>query len=260
MSSVPLRADGLVLHRGGRRVLDGVSLQLQAGQWLAIVGPNGAGKSSLLSALTGLLPVSAGDVELQGRRLGDWPARERGRRVAWLAQQGQAEGDIAAIDVVRLGRLPQQGLLGAHDAADEAAVQRAMADTACTALAERRLNELSGGERQRVLLARALAVEAPVLLLDEPTTHLDAPHQRAVLQVLAGRAGCGVAAAAVLHDLTQALTAHRVLVLAQGRVQALAEPADPALHRCLVDVFDGAVGIAPLHLDGAPRWVAYPRL
>ena len=255
-----LQARSVLLHRGGRRVLDGVSLDLQAGQWLAIVGPNGAGKSSLLSVLAGLLAADAGEVELLGRPLSGWPPRERAQRLAWLAQQGQADGDIAAIDVVRLGRLPRQGLLGAPDADDEAAVKRAMAATACTAFALRRLNELSGGERQRVLLARALAVEAPVLLLDEPTTHLDAPHQRAVLQVLAGRAGCGVAAAAVLHDLTQALTAHRVLVLADGRVAAVGDPADPALHRCLVEVFGGAVGIERVSFDGRDRWVALPRL
>lgn len=255
-----LAAQGLALDRGGRRVLDGVSLELQAGEWLAIVGPNGAGKSSLLSALAGLLPPAAGQVQLLGRPLSDWSARERAQRLAWLAQQGQAEGEIPALDVVRLGRLPRQGLLGAPDAGDEAAVRRAMAETECTDFAARSLSALSGGERQRVLLARALAVEAPVMLLDEPTSHLDAPHQRAVLQVLARRAAQGTAAAAVLHDLTHALTAHRVLVLAQGRVRALAEPADPALHRCLGDVFDGAVAVERLRIDGHERWVAVPRL
>jgi iron complex transport system ATP-binding protein len=256
----PLAAQGLVLQRGGRRVLDGVSLQLRAGEWMAIVGPNGAGKSSLLLALAGLLPLQAGQVQLMDRPLGDWPARERAARLAWLAQQGQAEGEIPALEVVRLGRLPRQGLLGTPDADDEAAVRRAMADTESTPFAARALGALSGGERQRVLLARALAVEAPVLLLDEPTAHLDAPHQRAVLRVLAGRAGCGVAAAAVLHDLTQALTAHRVLVLADGRVQAVAPPDDPELHRCLADVFEGAIAIERLQLDGVERWVAVPRL
>lgn len=256
----PLAARGLLLDRGGRRVLHGVSVELRAGEWLAIVGPNGAGKSSLLAALAGLLPLAGGQVQLQGRPLADWSPRERASRLAWLAQQGQAEGEIPAAEVVRLGRLPRQGLLGAPNADDEAAVQRALADTEAGPFAARPLAALSGGERQRVLLARALAVEAPVLLLDEPTTHLDAPHQRAVLRVLAGRAGCGVAAAAVLHDLTQALTAHRVLVLADGRVQACAAPGDAALHRCLAEVFDGAIAIERLALDGRERWVAVPRL
>ena len=255
-----LQARSVLLHRGGRRVLDGVSLDLQAGQWLAIVGPNGAGKSSLLSVLAGLLAADAGEVELLGRPLSGWPPRERAQRLAWLAQQGQADGDIAAIDVVRLGRLPRQGLLGAPDADDEAAVQRAMAATACTAFALRRLNELSGGERQRVLLARALAVEAPVLLLDEPTAHLDAPHQRAVLQGLAARARAGGAAVAVMHDLTQALSADRVLVLAAGQVRGLGAPHDPALRDSVMQVFDHAIGIERLQFDGRERWVAVPRL
>jgi iron complex transport system ATP-binding protein len=258
--TAPLAAEGLVVCRGTRRVVDGVSLELRAGEWLAIVGPNGAGKSSLLAALAGLLPAAAGQVRLFGRPLAAWTARERASRLAWLAQAGQADGEIPARDVVRLGRLPRQGLLGAPDAADEAAVQRAIDDTECGAFAARPLGALSGGERQRVLLARALAVEAPVLLLDEPTTHLDAPHQRAVLRVLAGRAGCGVAAAAVMHDLTQALAADRVLVLAEGRVRACASPADPALQRCLAEVFGGAIAIERLALEGRERHVAVPRL
>lgn len=261
MSGVWLAARDLVVERGGRRVVDGVSLTLAAGEWLAVVGPNGAGKSSLLAALAGLLPLAGGTVELAGRPLAAWSARERAVRLAWLAQQGEAEGEIPALEVVRLGRLPRQGLLGAPDAGDEAAVRRALAETEATAFAARPLATLSGGERQRVLLARALAVEAPVLLLDEPTAHLDAPHQRAVLRVLRARAAAGgFAAAAVLHDLTQALAAPRVLVLQQGRVQACGASDDPALHRALEAVFDDAITVQPVAVDGQRRFVALPRL
>ena len=200
-------------------------------------------------------------MQLQGRAIGDWPARDRAQRLAWLSQQGEAEGDIAVRDVVRLGRLPRHGLFGAPGANDEAAVDRAMAETECTAYAERRLNDLSGGERQRVLLARALAVEAPVLLLDEPTTHLDAPHQRALLRGLASRARGGTAVVAVLHDLTLALTADRVVVLQRGHVAADGAPADVHLQRALVEVFDGAFSIESFHpASGPQRWVAVPTL
>jgi iron complex transport system ATP-binding protein len=260
MSGAPLQAQSLVVSLGGRRVVDGVSLTLRAGEWVAVVGPNGAGKSTLLQLLAGLRTADAGQVQLQGRDMAEWPARERAQQLAWLSQQGEAEGHIAVRDVVRLGRLPHQGLFGAPDAADEAAVDQAMAETECSAFGQRRLSELSGGERQRVLLARALAVQAPVLLLDEPTTHLDAPHQRSLLRGLALRAQAGVAVAAVMHDPTLALTADRVLVMDRGRLCADGRPADADLRAALVRVFDNAFSIEGLALDGRARWVAVPRL
>jgi iron complex transport system ATP-binding protein len=258
-ATLPLRAEGLRLRLGAIPAVDDVSLSLHLGQWAAIVGPNGAGKSTLLSLLAGLRRPDAGEVFLQGRALSTLPARERARGLAWLAQQGEAEGEIAGRDVVRLGRLPRHGLFGAADAADEAAVDRALAETEATAFADRRLSELSGGERQRVLLARALAVDAPVLLLDEPTTHLDAPHQRALLRGLAARARSGVAVAAVLHDLTLALAADRVLVMARGRLQADGPPADAGLRAMIEHVFDQAISIEPIPTAAGPRWVAVPR-
>ncbi len=259
-TAVPLQAEGLRLRLGANQAVDGVSIRLHAGQWAAIVGPNGAGKSTLLSLLAGLRAPDAGQVHLQGRSLATLPARERARGLAWLSQQGESEGEIAARDVVRLGRLPRHGLFGAPDAADEAAVDRALAETEATAFAARRLSELSGGERQRVLLARALAVEAPVLLLDEPTTHLDAPHQRALLRGLAARARNGAAVAAVLHDLTLALAADRVLVMAAGRIKADGPPADAALRAALIHVFDHAFSIEAVATAAGPRWVAVPAL
>lgn len=257
---VPLQARGLSLRLGSRRVVDALSLDLRAKEWAAVVGPNGAGKSSLLQLLAGLRPADAGQVHLQGRLLEAWSPRERAQRLAWLAQQGEAEGDIAARDVVRLARLPRHGLLGAPDAADEAAVSAAMQETACAEFAARRLNELSGGERQRVLLARALAVGAPVLLLDEPTTHLDAPHQRDLVRSLVVRARGGAAVLAVLHDLNLALAADRLLVMDQGRLVADGPPSDAALRAALVAVFGGAFSIEGLNTPGGPRWVALPAL
>ena len=255
-----LQADGLGLTLGGRRVVDQVSLALAPGQWAALVGPNGAGKSSLLSLLAGLKLPDAGRVLLDGRPLADWPARQRGQRLAWLSQQGEAEGDLAGADVVGLGRLPHQGLFGAPSATDLAAVQAAMAETASTTFAQRRLSAMSGGERQRVLLARALAVQAPVLLLDEPTTHLDAPHQRALVRSLVQRARAGGAVLAVLHDLNLALAADRLLVLHQGRLVADGPPADAAVRQRLVAVFDDAFSIEALATASGPRWVAVPAL
>ena len=262
LGELALAADGLVWRRGGRRVVDDVSVALERGRWVAIVGPNGAGKSSLLSLLAGLETPDAGEVRLFGRALAAWPARERARALAWMAQQHEAEGELAVRDVVRLGRLPHHGLVGVPGAADEAAVDAALAETEAQAFAARRFNELSGGERQRVLLARALAVEAPVLLLDEPTAHLDLPHQRALVQSVERRARAGCAVAVVLHDLTLALAADRVWLLSRGRLVADAAADDPVLHVALQAVFDEAFVIEPVAAlpGGRLRHVVRPRL
>lgn len=255
-----VQAEALMALRGGRRVLDAVSLTLHAGQWTAIVGPNGAGKSTLLTLLAGLHRPDAGRVRLFGAPIQQWSPRERAMRLAWLSQHGEAEGEISVRDVVRIGRLPRHGLFGALDAGDEAAVDAALAETECMDLAARRLSELSGGERQRALLARVLAVQAPVLLLDEPTTHLDAPHQRSLLRSLAARARAGAAVAAVLHDLTLALAADRLLVIAAGRLHADGSPDDARVREALIDVFGRAFSIERVVSDGQTRWVVLPAL
>lgn len=254
----PLSGEGLVVALDRVPVLHGVSLSLQAGQWCAIVGPNGAGKSTLLRALAGLVPLRQGHVRLMGRTLSDWPQRERAQRLAWLAQQqGDSAQELSVRDVVALGRLPHLGLLGTPRSADLQAVQDAMRCTECEPWSERRMGALSGGERQRALLARALAVQAPVLLLDEPTTHLDPPHQVALLRLLDRLVHeRGLAVAAVLHDLSLALQADRLLVLDQGRVCAQGTPNDPGVREALEGVFQHAIRIA--RLDG--DWVAVPRM
>jgi len=255
-----LEAAGLAAARGPRRVLENISLTLRAGEWTAIVGPNGAGKSTLLGLLAGLLRPAAGSIRLYGRPLQAWNLRARACQLAWLAQHGEAEGEIPVRDVVRIGRLPRHGLFGAITVEDENAVDSALAEMECSALAERRLDELSGGERQRVLLARALAVEAPILLLDEPTTHLDAPHQRTLIRSLRQRVRAGATAVTVLHDLTLALAADRLLVLADGCIQADGPPADPTVRRQLTKVFGDAFRIAGVDDGHELRWVVLPAL
>jgi len=258
-------------HRiGAQRVVDDLSIDVHAGQWIALVGPNGAGKSTLLSLMAGVLPASSGSVVCGGRELSQWAPRERARRIAWLAQAGDADGDISVRDVALLGRLPHHGLFGSPDANDHAIAVAAMVDSEVDHLGARKLSELSGGERQRALLARALAVQAPILLLDEPTAHLDAPHQRTLVRTLRRRVAAGVAAVTVLHDLTLALQADRVVVMVGGRLQAQGTPDDPALRDALESAFDHAFAIRALaltlgagsaaSLDSAhgPRWIAVP--
>jgi len=250
-----LRASAISVSLGGARVLDGVSLDVQPG-WTAIVGPNGAGKSTLLRVLAGLRAPDAGEVQLDDRPVGAWTPRERARRIAWLTQQGSTTGDLTAREIVLLGRLPHLGVVGAPGAADQAAVDRAMEEAECAVWRDRRPQQLSGGERQRVLLARALAVEAPLLLLDEPTTHLDPPHQAALARLFRRRAAAGTTVLSVLHDLSLALVADRLVLLAEGRVRAQGATGDPALHAALVDAFQGAIRIERV----AGRWIAFPHL
>jgi iron complex transport system ATP-binding protein len=251
-SGASLRADSLRVALGGAPVLHGVSVDFDVG-WTAIVGPNGAGKSTLLRALAGLVPVGGGAVDLDGRPLVQWSARERGQRMAWLAQQGEGSGELTVRDVVRLGRLPHRGLFAAITPADEAIVDDAMQACECSAWQHRRLTELSGGERQRALLARALAVQAPILLLDEPTTHLDPPHQVAVVRLLR-RLARRHTVVTVLHDLPLALQADRLLVMDRGQVVGQGAHDAPDLHAALIAVFHHALRIVRM----GRRFIAVP--
>jgi iron complex transport system ATP-binding protein len=250
-----LVARDVSVQLGSTHALREVTFSVTPG-WTAIVGPNGAGKSTLLRALAGLQPLAAGEVTLDGRALAAWPARDRARAIAWLDQQGETTGELTVRQVVHLGRLPGLGLFSSPTATDEARVDRAMADAECTALQQRRLHELSGGERQRVLLARAFAVDAPLLLLDEPTTHLDPPHQVVLVRLIERQVAAGVTVVSVLHDLSLALLADRVVVMNAGRVHAEGARDDRALHAALVDVFGGAIRVERL----SARWIAVPNL
>jgi iron complex transport system ATP-binding protein len=254
-----IEAQHLSFDRAGHPVLDDVSLTFRGGQWTAIVGPNGAGKSTLVSLLAGLLRAARGSVHLNSRPIGSWGVGERARLLTWLGQAAGSEGDIAAREIVRLGRLPHYGLLGTPSAADEAAVTAALDETEALAFAPRRLNELSGGERQRVLLARAFAADAPLLMLDEPTVHLDAPHQRRLIRSLRERARRGYGVLSVLHDVTLALAADRLVVLADGKLRADGSPQDQAVRDTLVAVFEHAFTIE--RIGGARAgWAAIPNL
>jgi iron complex transport system ATP-binding protein len=250
-----LRVEGVSVALGSTQALREVSLAFAPG-WTAIVGPNGAGKSTLLRVLAGLQPVDAGTVDFDERPLAAMRARERATRIAWLAQQGEASGELSVRQVVHLGRLARLGLFTAPSALDEARVDAAMQEAECAAWQQRRLHELSGGERQRVLLARALAVDAPWLLLDEPTTHLDPPHQVALVRLVRRQVDAGTTVVSVLHDLSLALLADTLVVMQGGRVRAQGTRDDPQLHAALREVFDDAIRIERF----GSRWIAIPHV
>jgi iron complex transport system ATP-binding protein len=205
---------------GGRLVLRDVGLQLATGEQVALIGANGSGKSTLLRVLSGLLRPIAGDVELFGRPIGSWDRGELARWVTVLPQGMELPSGFRVSEVVALGRIPHARSWFGTSAEDEAAVARALSDAGADDLAGRPVDELSGGERQRVLVALALAQEPRLLLLDEPTAHLDVAHQLALIQLLERlRETRGLTVLAVLHDLN--LVAHfadRALILDAGHL------------------------------------------
>lgn len=254
MNPPALACRDLRVRLGERDVLHGIDLALPAARWTAVAGPNGAGKTTLLKALAQLLPAR-GEVTLLGKPAPAWPPRERARSLAWLGQGEAGAEDLRAHDVVMLGRLPHQDWLGAPSIDDQAAVRAAMEETQSWDWRERPLGELSGGERQRVLLARALAVQAPLLLMDEPLTHLDPPHQADWLGVVRRHVGRGGTAVSVLHEVAMALQADDLLLLRDGRIAHHGACSDPATHRALEAVFDHRLQV---HAVGE-RWVALPK-
>ena len=253
--NIAIGADGISASIGKCSILHGVTLQLPAGRWTSIVGPNGAGKSTLLRALAGLMPCS-GSVHLLGRPLAQWHRGERARALSWLGQNEVAADDLTVYDVAMLGRLPHQPWLSAPSEADHAAVEQALRATQAWDWRHRALGQLSGGERQRVLLARLLAVQAQVLLMDEPLANLDPPHQSDWLLLVRALVAQGQTVVSVLHEVSLALQADDMVVMAAGRVLHHGACGDAATHAALEQVFDHRIHVR--QLEG--MWMALPRL
>ena len=203
----------------GNLILDGLVFDAPAGRVTALLGPNGAGKSTLLRAIAGIRRPAAGTVEFDGDDLLAMRRRDRARRVALVEQEATTELPLTSRAVAGLGRTPHEALLGGRDPSSDAVVTDALTDAGALELADREVPTLSGGERQRVLLARALAQQPRLLLLDEPMNHLDIAAQLDVLALLARLAADGVTVVAAMHDLALAAShADHVVVLAGGRV------------------------------------------
>jgi iron complex transport system ATP-binding protein len=233
-----LATDGLAVALGGRRVVEDVSLELAPGEIVAVAGPNGAGKTTLLKAMAGLLPIAAGTVTLGGVLLPEMRPAVRARRIAYLPQGHVFHWPMPVADIVALGRLPHGAGLTDLSSADRDAVERAMRATGVAEFADRPVTTLSGGERARVALARVLAVEAEIVLADEPVTSLDPRFQLTVLNILRDLARAGRAVVVVLHDLGLAARhADRMIALSAGRMVAEGPP-DAVLSAALLrDVF-----------------------
>ncbi len=250
-----LETDNAGINIDGRWLLRHASLELRDGGLLALVGPNGSGKSTLLRLLGGLWKASEGAVTLDGRELKSLPRREIARRIAYTPQETRLDFAFTVREVVAMGRHPHLGRFEIERERDRAAVSDAMRRVDVAHLAERFVTELSGGERQRVLLARSLATEAQILLLDEPTASLDIGHALDVLGMLRELAGEGKAIALAIHDLNLAARfADRVALLDSGRLVACGV-ADEVLR---MESFNRVFGVSANRLftdDGKPVFV-----
>ncbi len=255
MSAVVL--DGLEVHYGEQLALAPYSGRVESGEWIGLIGPNGAGKSSLLKAIAGLVRA-AGGVTVGGAVLDNRDPRGRARLVAYVAQEPLIPDDMSVFDYVLLGRTPYIGYFGSESGHDREVVRQVIDRLRLGAFADRMLGSMSGGERQRAVLARALAQQAPVLLLDEPTSALDIGHQQQALELVTElREHQAITVISAMHDLTLAGTyADRLVMLDQGSVVAsgsavevlTAERLGEVFHVCVtvdVDPSDGAVIVVP---------------
>ncbi len=255
MSNFILEVSHLTAQYGGKTVLDNISFRIQDGQQWAVIGPNGAGKSTLIKCIASLVPVIAGEIRIQGKNLRDLPARSRAHRISYVPQAQGRNIPYTVYDYVMLGRHPHQGFAAAPSAEDHSIVQAALNMTDVAAFADRPLNTLSGGEMQRVFLAGAVAQQAAMMLLDEPTTFLDPAHDALFYQVLGNiQSERGWSIVAVTHDLNAALRRYtHILALRQGTVLFCGSVADFVARTpdILKDIY--GIEFEPFHAPNTAR-------
>ena len=247
----------LSIYRGPCPILADLDLDIPQGQWTSIIGPNGAGKSSLLQAMVGLLKHT-GSLTLNEVELSALTRKELCKKLAWL-DQGSASSEefgdsLSVYDTVMLGRLPHQGWLHLPSAADHMLVEKALQQTDVWHLRYRPLQQLSGGERQRALLARLLAVDSEILLMDEPLANLDPPHQADFLIWQENLLTQGKTLVTVLHEIHFALRADHLIMLNKGKLHFQGSSQDPRTHEALIALFDGRIQLEKLGND----WVVLP--
>jgi iron complex transport system ATP-binding protein len=245
---------GVTVELGGRPVVRSVDVSVADGEWLGLIGPNGAGKTTLLRAMARLVPF-AGEIVLDGQVLGSLSRSELARLVAVVPQEPSTPPWMTVAEYVLLGRTPHLGPLAKEGARDRDAAARALGRLDLLAFADRRLGTLSGGEKQRVVVARALAQEARIVLLDEPTAALDIGHQQQALELLDGlRADSGLTLVAAMHDLTLAAQyADRMVLLDAGRVTADGPPHEVLTEALIAEHYGASIQV--VMVDGRPAVV-----
>jgi len=256
MSQLQLR--NVSISRNNKVILQDINIDIAQGEWTSIVGPNGAGKSTLVQALAGLLPYE-GSIQVEGAELRSIAVKARAQQIAWLEQASTIpdglDFGLRVYDIAMLGRLPHQNWLSVPSSQDHALIEQVMRQTEVWDLRERFFNQLSGGERQRVLLARLFAVQAGILLLDDPIANLDPPHQADWLQWQTALSTQGKTSITVLHEIQFALQAENLILLGKKGIHHQGKSDDPLTHQALIDLFDGRIELTKL----GKRWVALAR-
>ncbi len=229
----------VTVRYGEREVLSDVSFELREGEIVALVGANGAGKTTLIRAMNGTVPIANGEITLNGRALAILSRREIAREIAVVAQENETRFPITVLEFVLSGRFVHGGAFGWETDEDLAAATQALSDCDLTGYELRLMNELSGGERQRVVLARALATGAKVLLLDEPTANLDLAHQAMMFRLVRRRSrNSGASAVVITHDLNLASEfADEIVMLKDGRIAAKGAPKEVLTAENVLSVF-----------------------
>jgi len=233
-----LEVRDLALGYGARTVVQDVSFAVGKGEVVALLGPNGAGKTTLFRAILGSVPVRSGSITLNGQKLSTWTSQERARRMAYVPQLQTPAFPFRCLDAVALGCLPGMGRFACPGTSERARALEELERLGIAHLAERPITDISGGERQRVLIARALCQRAPLLLLDEPTAHLDFGETHRALKLVRELADRGLAVLWTTHDPDQALRlADRAVVLDRGQMRAFGPPGDILDHNFFLEVF-----------------------
>jgi iron complex transport system ATP-binding protein len=249
-----LKIEGLSVSYGSRRVLHAVSLEIQSGELLALIGPNGAGKSTLVRAVSGVVAAQGGTVRTNGDDLLSLPPMQRARYLAVVPQAVSLPPAFTVWETVLMGRTPYLNFLGQASPKDEQIARLALAKVDALDLAGRRVGELSGGEQQRTLLARALAQSTPILLLDEPTVHLDLQHQVSLMETVRGLAHReNLAVLIALHDLNLAARyADRMALLVGGEIKAVGTPRQVLTPELISAAYHLPVQVIPHPFADAP--------
>lgn len=234
-----LRANEITIRYGPCDVLRDVSFELKEGEVIALLGPNGAGKTTLIKALNGMLPAAKGEILLEQKRIGEHSRREIAKRIAVVAQENETKFPVTVLEFVLSGRFASGSMFGWETDDDISAARRALEECDLADFGTRLMNELSGGERQRVVLARAIATDAKILLLDEPTANLDLRHQAMMFRLVRERCDSeGYSAVVITHDLNLAAEfADKLLLLRHGTIFAAGAPAEVLTESNISEVF-----------------------